>query len=79
MVKYRHDWVYFDADTAEMVFCARTHMADLDDGMDYTATNWTRLKYAGHGLFSLEEDIYNPAYFAARIERWEAAAQQATP
>jgi hypothetical protein len=22
MVKYTHDWVYFDADTAEMVFCA---------------------------------------------------------
>jgi len=79
MVKYTHDWVYFDARTAEMVFCARTHMADLGDGMDYTTTNWTRLKYAGHGLFSLEEDIYNPANFVALIQRWEAATQQAKP
>ena len=79
MVKYTHDWVYFDASTAEMVFCARTHMADLGDGMDYTATNWTRVKYAGDGLFSLEEDIYNPANFVALIQRWEAAAQQAKP
>jgi hypothetical protein len=79
MVKYTHDWVYFDACTAEMVFCARTHMADLGDGMDYTATNWTRLKYAGDGRFSLEEDIYNPANFIALIQRWEAAAQQAKP
>ena len=79
MIKYTHDWVYFDAGTAEMVFCARTHMADVGDGMDYTATNWTRLKYAGLGLFSLEEDIYNRANFVALIERWEAAAQQATP
>jgi hypothetical protein len=47
--------------------------------MDYTATNWTRLKYAGHGLFSLEEDIYNPANFVALIQRWEAATQQAKP
>src|SRR6185312_17185266 len=39
MVKYTHDWVYFNMGTAEMVFCARTHMADLGDGVDYTATN----------------------------------------
>ena len=77
--KYTHDWVYFDAGTAEMVFCARTHMADVGDGMDYTATNWTRLKYAGGGLFSLEEDIYNPANFVALIQRWEAAAQRRMP
>jgi hypothetical protein len=60
MVKYTHDRVYFDARTAEMVFCARTHMADLGDGMDYTATNWTRLKYAGDGLFSLKRTSTTP-------------------
>ena len=79
MVKYTHDRVYFDTRTAEMVFCARTHMADRGDGMDYTATNWTRLKCAGDGLFSLEEDIYNPANFIALIQRWKAAAQLAKP
>ena len=57
MVNYKHDCVYFDARTAEMVFCARTHTADLGDGIDYTATNWTRLKYAGDKLFSLGGDV----------------------
>jgi hypothetical protein len=74
MVKYTHDWVYFNPEAAEVVFCARTHMTDLGDGKDYTTTNWTRLKYAGGGLFSFEEDIYNPANFIALIQRWEAAA-----
>ena len=74
MIKYTHDWVYFNAQDAEMVFCARTHMTDLGDGQDYSATNWTRLKYAGGGLFCFEEDIYNPANFVALIARWEAAA-----
>lgn len=76
MTKYTHDWVYFNVDAAELVFCARTHMADLGDGTDYTATNWTRLKYAGAGLFSFEEDIYNPANFISLIQRWEAAADR---
>lgn len=69
--------MYFNVDAAELVFCARTHMADLGDGTDYTATNWTRLKYAGAGLFSFEEDIYNPANFISLIQRWEAAAERA--
>ena len=33
---YTHDWVYFNVDAAELVFCARTHMADLGDGTDYS-------------------------------------------
>jgi hypothetical protein len=42
-----------------------------------TATNWTRLKYAGAGLFSFEEDIDNPANFISLIQRCEAAAERA--
>src|SRR5271155_3397353 len=42
-----------------------------------TATDWTRLKYAGAGFFSFEEDIYNPANFISLIQRWEAAAERA--
>ncbi|MDT5168149.1 MAG: hypothetical protein QOD02_1471 [Mycobacterium sp.] len=74
---YTHDWVYFNVDAAELVFCARTRMGDLGDGTDYTATNWTWLKYADAGLFSFEEDIYNPANFISLIQRWEAAAERA--
>ena len=34
------------------------------------------LHYAGDGLFSYEEDAYNPANFAPMIERWMAAAKR---
>ena len=76
MVAYTHDWVYFDDDNARIVFCARTHMADPGDGGSYSATNWTRLDYAGNGLFSREEDIYNPANFGDLITTWLAVQKQ---
>lgn len=73
MVKYTHDWAYFDEAEGRVVLCARTHMADPGDGSSYTATNWTCLDYAGNGLFSREEDIYNPANFGTMIEAWLTA------
>jgi len=75
MVAYTHDWVHFDEASSQIVFCARTHMADPGDGKSYTTTNWTRLVYAGNGLFSLEEDIYNPQNFATLIQEWMDAAE----
>jgi hypothetical protein len=77
MLSYTHDWVHFDEVTSQVVFCARTHMEDPGDGKSYTATNWTRPIYAGNGLFSLEEDIYNPQNFANLIQQWTAAAEAA--
>lgn len=70
MVRYTHDWVFFDDENARVVFSARTHMADPGDGKSYTSTNWTLLDYAGSGLFSREEDIYNPANFGTVIQEW---------
>jgi hypothetical protein len=54
-------------------FSARTYMADPGDGSEHSATNWTRLDYAGNGLFSREEDIYNLANFVKLLEDWQAA------
>jgi uncharacterized protein (TIGR02246 family) len=73
MVRYTHDWVLFDEENGRAVFSARTHMADPGDGNSYSTTNWTAIDYAGAGLFSREEDIYNPAHFATLIADWEAA------
>jgi hypothetical protein len=73
MVRYTHDWVLFDEENGRFVFCARTHMADPGDGGSHSATNWTMLDYAGSGLFSREEDIYNPANFGKLLEDWQAA------
>ncbi|CAN5422703.1 nuclear transport factor 2 family protein [soil metagenome] len=76
MVRYTHDWVYFDDEAGRIVFCARTHMSDPGDGGAYSATNWTRLDYAGNGLFSREEDIYNPANFGDLITTWLAIQKE---
>ena len=79
MVRYTQDWVLFDEERGRIVFSARTHMADPGDGGSYTETNWTAIDYAGDGLFSREEDIYNPANFGSMLERWLAAKAAATP
>jgi uncharacterized protein (TIGR02246 family) len=73
MERYTHDWVLFDEENARVVFCARTHMADPGDGSAHSSTNWTMIDYAGDGLWSREEDIYNPAKFGEMIVEWEAA------
>ena len=73
MVRYSHDWVFFDEDNGRVVFSARTHMADPGDGKSYSATNWTMIDYAGNGQFSREEDIYNPANFGKLLQEWQAA------
>jgi uncharacterized protein (TIGR02246 family) len=73
MVRYTHDWVLFDEEHGRVVFCARTHMADPGDGSEHSATNWTMIDYAGNGLFSREEDVYNLANFVALLEKWQAA------
>jgi hypothetical protein len=45
-------------------------MVDPGDGQVYQAANWTRLVYGGNGLFSEEEDVYNPADFAPMVKAW---------
>jgi SnoaL-like domain len=73
MVRYTHDWVLYDEANGRVVFSIRTHMADPGDGSDHTTTNWTRLDYAGDGLFSREEDIYNPMNFGKLLKDWQRA------
>jgi hypothetical protein len=44
------------------------------DGTPFQFPNWTRLVYAGSGLWESEEDIYNPARDSARVFKgWLAA------
>ena len=52
---------------------------DPGDGQIYEAANWTRLVYAGNGLFGSEEDVYNPATFAPVVDAWLAAWQKHHP
>jgi hypothetical protein len=77
-MRYSHDWVVFDEEHGRIVFCARTYMVDPGDGSHHSETNWTAIDYAGDGLFSREEDIYNPANFATMLVAWQKAKDAAS-
>ena len=74
---YTHDWVLFDEERGRVVFCARTHLPDLGDGLDRSTTNWSMIDYAGNGRWLREEDIYNPAHFGTLLTEWQAAKDAA--
>jgi hypothetical protein len=73
MVAFPWNWWVVDAERGWVVGEVANIMSDPGDGRTYQAVNWTRLVYGGGGLFREEEDVYNPAEFAAMIGEWLAA------
>jgi SnoaL-like domain len=73
LMTYTHDWVVFDESNGWVIFCGRNHLPSVGDGVDYSATNWTRIDYAGDGLWCREEDIYNPDHMVMMATNWRAA------
>ena len=73
MQEFPWDWYTIDAEQGWVVGQIQNRFVDPGDGKVYQAPNWTRLVYAGDGLFSSEEDVYNPAEFTEMIEAWTAA------
>ena len=73
MTLFPWDWYTIDADQGWVVGQVENRFDDPGDGRVYQAGNWTRLVYAGDGLFSSEEDVYNPADFQPVVEGWLAA------
>jgi hypothetical protein len=67
-------WHVIDEHRGRIVCDIRNVMTDAGDGSVHEASNITILGYAGDGLFNYEEDVYNPAKFAAMIEEWGRAA-----
>lgn len=75
-MRFPQTWVVFDEATGTItmeVINLLDHPTEPDhEGFGFP--NWTRLTYAGNGLFSKEEDIYNPARDAGKaIKAWIAA------
>jgi hypothetical protein len=70
MQSYPWDWHVIDEEKGWIVGQIANVMTDPGDGLDYRAVNWTRLVYAGDGLFSEEEDVYNPAEFGTMVSAW---------
>lgn len=66
-------WYSIDTDRG-WIFCeVMNRMDDLGDGKIHEEPNLTILHYAGNGLFSYEEDAYNPANMGTMISGWLAA------
>ena len=51
-------------------------MPDPGDGSLHEASNLTILTYAGDGLWSREEDVYNPMRFARMSVGWATVAHE---
>lgn len=70
MTAFPVSWYSIDVDKG-WVFCeVMNRMSDLGDGKIYQEPNLTILHYAGNGLFSYEEDAYNPNNMGAMIGEW---------
>jgi ketosteroid isomerase-like protein len=67
------EWHIVDEDRGWIVAKIWNQMRDPGDGTVHQAYNFTLLKYAGDGMWSYEEDIYNPAHFADMIKGYMKA------
>lgn len=69
-------WQVVDADAARLVCEVRNPMPDPGDGTLLEEPNITIMTYAGDGLFSREEDVYNPLRFHAMALTWARTAAE---
>lgn len=79
MIDFPADWYVIDEERGWVLCAIWNVMRDPGDGSVHREINWTKLHYAGGGLFSYEEDIYNPIEFGAMIKGWLAARERANP
>ncbi|MFI1917250.1 nuclear transport factor 2 family protein [Nocardia sp. NPDC020380] len=67
-MRFPHDWVAFDEPNSAIVLGIRNVLDHpTEPGVEYGFLNVSRIVYAGDGLFSSEEDVYNPARDAPRV------------
>ncbi len=70
MREFPWDWWTVDTEQGWVVGQLQNRFDDPGDGGTYQAANWTRLVYAGDGLWASEEDVYNPAHFTPVVRAW---------
>jgi uncharacterized protein (TIGR02246 family) len=70
MVAFPIEWYMIDEEKGWVTCQVWNRMADPGDGSLHQAYNFTLLKYAGNGLWSYEEDIYDPKHFQSMIVAW---------
>jgi hypothetical protein len=69
-------WQVVDVPTSRLICEVRNLMPDPGDGSHFEEPNLTIVTYAGDGLFSREEDVYNPLRFLSMSVRWARIAEQ---
>jgi uncharacterized protein (TIGR02246 family) len=74
MTSFPIAWHVVDAPTSRVICEVRNLMPDPGDGSQHEASNLTILTYAGDGLWSCEEDVYNPMKFAQMSLEWARVA-----
>jgi hypothetical protein len=67
-------WQVVDPAAGRLVCEVRNPMPDPGDGTVLEEPNITIMTYAGDGLFSCEEDVYNPLRFHAMALSWARIA-----
>ena len=73
---YPWEWYVIDESRGWVVAKIWNRMSDPGDGSVHQEYNVTHFKYAGDGMWSLEEDVYNPQHFTEMIQGWLAAKEQ---
>jgi hypothetical protein len=76
MKYYPVEWYIIDEDRGWVVAYVWNRMTDPGDGSIHQEANIHLLKYAGHGKWKYEEDVYNPLRFADMLEGWEQAKER---
>jgi hypothetical protein len=69
---FPNDWVVMDPAQGFLVFQCQNRLPHPTDpaGPPFQFPTWTKLDYAGAGLWSCEEDVYNPKEAADVIQAW---------
>jgi len=76
MTSFPSLWHVVDAPTSRVICEVDNPMRDPGDQSLITATNITILTYAGDGLWSKEEDVYNPMEFGRAAMTWCETARE---
>ncbi len=76
MTDFPANWVIADAGLGRIVCEVDNPFRDPGDGTHITAANITILDYAGDGLWSRAEDVYNPMHFGKAAMDWCAKAAE---
>jgi ketosteroid isomerase-like protein len=70
------EWYVIDVKRGWVVCYIQNRMEDPGDGSIHQSPNVTILHYAGDGLWSYEEDVYNPSNFVPMLEGWQKRVKE---